>query len=502
MTLSKSRYCMGMQCPKMLWMDINMPSRFDPSASDETRLETGNIVSELAKGYFGNFIEVPFSHNKSEMIEKTRQLMDEGTRIIAEASFEYEGNFCSADILKAVSGGYELIEIKSSSDSDESSKIKSVYLDDMAYQTYILTHCGIVVKKVSILQLNRDYVRHGELNIQELFVLTDCTETIFSMQQDVARHISEISAIAKQPNEPNTAVGSHCHKPYDCGYRRWCFQNLPKNNVFEIGWGMWGSKKDEAYSIGLVTFEDILNSDVKHKLTEKQTRQITAATQNLPPHIDKKAISDFLSKIKYPLYYLDFETFPQPIPEWDNVSPYTQIPFQYSLHIQDTPRGTERHKEFLAKEGIDPRRPLADHLCADIPKNACVIAYNMAFEKGRIKELAALFPDLSDHLMSIHDNMIDLIIPFQSGAYYCKEMGGSYSIKSVLPALCPNDPKLDYNALNLIHNGSDAMNAYAALVNKSPEEIAKIRAALLAYCRLDTLAMVKILEKLYDVAGK
>ncbi|MCL2142183.1 MAG: DUF2779 domain-containing protein, partial [Methanimicrococcus sp.] len=166
------------------------------------------------------------------------------------------------------------------------------------------------------------------------------------------------------------------------------------------------------------------------------------------------------------------------------------------------PRGTERHKEFLAKEGIDPRRPLADHLCADIPKNACVIAYNMAFEKGRIKELAALFPDLSDHLMSIHDNMIDLIIPFQSGAYYCKEMGGSYSIKSVLPALCPNDPKLDYNALNLIHNGSDAMNAYAALVNKSPEEIAKIRAALLAYCRLDTLAMVKILEKLYDVAGK
>jgi hypothetical protein len=129
------------------------------------------------------------------------------------------------------------------------------------------------------------------------------------------------------------------------------------------------------------------------------------------------------------------------------------------------------------------------------------MAYYMSFEKGRIKELAEQYPDLSAHLMSLHDNMIDLALPLQSGAYYCRAMKGSYSIKSVLPALCPGDPELDYHALNLIHNGSEAMEAFASLPDKQPEEIAEIRAALLAYCRLDTLAMVKVLEKLYEICG-
>jgi hypothetical protein len=97
--------------------------------------------------------------------------------------------------------------------------------------------------------------------------------------------------------------------------------------------------------------------------------------------------------------------------------------------------------------------------------------------------------------------MIDLMIPFQSGAYYCQEMEGSYSLKAVLPALCPNDPELNYNTL-LIHNGGEAMGSYASLPDKLPEEITKIRAALLAYCRLDTLAMVKVLEKLYNAVEK
>lgn len=158
-----------------------------------------------------------------------------------------------------------------------------------------------------------------------------------------------------------------------------------------------------------------------------------------------------------------------------------------------------KHKEFLGREGIDPRRSLAERLCAVIPMNACVMAYNISFEKKQTKGLACLFFDLTEHLMGIHDHMLDLMIPFQSGAYYRREMGGSYSIKKVLPALCPDDPELDYHALNLVHNGEEAMTAYASLHEKPPEEIAEILAALLAYCRLDTLAMVKILEKLYAV---
>jgi hypothetical protein len=129
------------------------------------------------------------------------------------------------------------------------------------------------------------------------------------------------------------------------------------------------------------------------------------------------------------------------------------------------------------------------------------MVYNMSFEKARIYDLSRQFPDLSEHLTLFIENMIDLMEPFASGAYYCREMGGSYSIKKVLPALCPDDPELDYNALPLVHNGGEAMAAYASLHEKSPEEIKAVRAALLAYCRLDTLAMVKILEKLYGLAA-
>jgi hypothetical protein len=176
-----------------------------------------------------------------------------------------------------------------------------------------------------------------------------------------------------------------------------------------------------------------------------------------------------------------------------------QIPFQYSLHVQDDVNSEPRHYEFLGKEGTDPRRALAEQLCEQIPENVCSLAYNMSFEKTVIKNLAGLFPDLSEHLMNIHDNMHDLMVPFQQQAYYSKELQGSYSIKWVLPTLCSSDPELDYHALEEVHNGSEAMAAFADLPKHTPEDIARIRKNLLAYCRLDTLAMVKILEKLYGM---
>ena len=115
-------------------------------------------------------------------------------------------------------------------------------------------------------------------------------------------------------------------------------------------------------------------------------------------------------------------------------------------------------------------------------------------------ELAGYFPDLSDHLLRIRGNIIDLLIPFRSGWYYNKEMGGSFSIKSVLPALFPDDPSLDYHSLDGIHNGGEAMNAFPAMENMSGEELARTRRNLLEYCKLDTLALVKVWEKLKAAA--
>lgn len=181
--------------------------------------------------------------------------------------------------------------------------------------------------------------------------------------------------------------------------------------------------------------------------------------------------------------------------------PYQQIPTQYSLHILRRQEAELEHREYLAEAGTDPRRAVAEHLVADIPADACTLAYNMGFEKGRISELANAFPDLADHLLAINAGMHDLIVPFRKGSFYARAMGGSNSIKAVLPALFPEDPELDYHALDGVHNGSEAMDAFARMVDMSPEETALTREHLLRYCELDTLAMVRIWERLCKAIG-
>ena len=505
MYLSKSKYVSGMQCPKILWMNRNLPEAFDDSVMDEALLATGNEVGDLAMEYFGDFEEVPYSKNKKEMEEETKELITASTKIICEASFIYDENFCSVDILRKIEDGtFEIIEVKSSSnteeeeDNQEDDKIQLQYLHDMAYQYYVVTNAGYKVSKVFLMQLNKKYVRLGELDLKQLFVLNDTTEQVINLQEDVPDNIADMAAVAEMKKEPQNFLGSRCGKPYACGYKNFCWRDMPKNNIYDIGFRMRKSKKDEHYQNGIVTFADVAQAEIK--LSDNQWRQVNTQLYDLPDYINKERIREFLDTISYPLYFLDFETFRQAVPQWDYVRPYMQIPFQYSLHILEERGGPLIHKEFLGKEGADIRRELAEQLCADISKGVCSLAYYMSFEKSRIKELAYLFPDLEDHLMSIHDNIQDLIIPFRKGYFYTKAMGGTASIKAVLPAMFPRDPELDYKALNLIQNGGDAMNAFPKLHEKKPEEIAEIRKALLAYCKLDTLAMVRILERLYELS--
>ena len=233
-------------------------------------------------------------------------------------------------------------------------------------------------------------------------------------------------------------------------------------------------------------------------LSSKQWLQVDTAVNHYAPHIDKLGIKSCIEQYTYPLYYLDFETYQPSIPEYDGEKPYMQIPFQYSLHIQKEKGGELEHREHLGVSGTDTRRALAEQLCNDIPMNVCSLAYNMKFEKMIIRQLAEQYPDLAEHLINIHDNMQDLMIPFKEKYYYSEALEGSYSIKYVLPALCPDDPELDYHNLEGIHNGGEAMAAFPDLPNHTPEEQEIIRKNLLAYCGLDTLAMVKVLEKLYE----
>lgn len=486
--LSKSKYCKSKQCNKILWLDKNKPE-VATMTTRKSVLENGTKVGELARNYFGKNVNIEFDTDLSRMIVATKKELKNAPNIITEASFDFENNFCSVDILKNDLDGVEIFEVKSSTGINE------IYLDDISYQYYVLTNQGLKVKKANIVYLNSNYVRMGELELNKLFNIEDVTDIAISKQDEIKNKIEEINEyMSANKEEPKKLLDMYCFNPYECAYWNYCSRNLPKNNVFDIRI-MHKNKKFELYKKGKISFEDVLNEDINPKYLE----QIDFEVNNKNHKINKENIKEFLKTLTYPLYFLDFETFQQAVPEYDGVSPYMQIPFQYSLHYIENENGNLKHKEFLAEAGIDPRRKLAEKLVEDIPSNVCVLAYNMSFEKTVIKKLAESYKDLSNKLMQIHDNIKDLMMPFYNRDYYVKEMQGSYSIKYVLPALYPNDPELDYHNLPVVHNGGEASDTFLSLKEKLKEEQEWLRNGLLDYCKLDTYAMVKIWEKLGEI---
>ena len=485
--LSKSKYCKAVQCNKILWLERNKPEE-KGDLDNQSVLDNGTKVGELAKKIFGEYINIDYNENLAEMIHNTEEALKEFPNIITEASFEYKNNFCSVDILKNNGKTIEIYEVKSSTE------IRDIYLDDISYQFYILKNLGYKVIKASIVYINNQYIRNGELNLQQLFNIEDVTDIVLEKQKEIEIKILEINEYMKQEFEPKQEIGMQCFKPYQCQFWKYCTKHLPEHNVFQIR-KMHKDKAIKLYYEGKADFKELL----KEELNWKYKQQIEFEEFNYEPYIDRQKIREFMKNLYYPIYFLDFETMQQAIPEFDNSKPYQQIPFQYSLHYIEKENGELFHKEFLAESGIDPRRKLAEQLVKDIPKDVCVTAYNMMFEKGRIKELAEIFPDLSEHLMNIYDHIQDLMIPFSERMYYCKEMQGSYSIKYVLPALFPNEPKLDYHNLPLIHNGGEAMDIFPKIKDMSKEEQEKARYGLLKYCELDTYAMVKVWEKLKEI---
>lgn len=486
MNLSKSKYCSGIQCKKILWLDKNNPD-VKVDVLNDSVLDNGTEVGELAKQLFGEYIDIKFDTNLDNMINETNNALKNNTCIITEASFNYNNNFCSVDILKKNNNDFEIYEVKSSTE------IKNIYLDDISYQYYVLTNLGLNVKKCCIVYINSKYERIGDLDLNKLFNIEDVTDIVISKQDEVKNNINSINDYMKQTKEPKEELSIHCKAPYECPYFEYCTRNLDRPNIFDIR-RMSNKTKFDLYNRGIYKYEDLLNEDINWKFKQ----QIEYELYDKEVHINNVMIKGFLDTLTYPLYFLDFETFQQSIPVFDYVKPYMQIPFQYSLHYIEGVNGELKHTEFLGDGINDPRRKLAEKLVNDIPMNVCVLAYNMSFEKSVIKALAILYPDLSNHLMNIHNNMKDLMIPFKDRAYYLKDMHGSYSIKYVLPSLFPDDPSLNYHNLDMIHNGSEAMNSYANLSKLDNEKQKVLRYNMLKYCELDTYAMVKIYNKLKE----
>ncbi len=485
--LSKSLYIRGLQCHKSLFLEkFQSELKGEISAATQALFNSGNLVGEAAHDLFPGGVLIPYIETENgitEQLRLTSEAMKKGTKIIYEASFQYDGIFVKVDILVKGRGGWEIYEVKGGT------KLTPVYVDDASLQYYVLTGAGTKVSKAYISYINNGYVRKGALDVQKLFISEDITHQVKEKQPFVIEQLKKQRRMLSG-KLPKIDIGPHCSDPNECDYSSHCWKHIPVNSVFDLR----GKGVD---CFDLYAQEIISQKDIPLDLLNKKQRQQVEATIKKQNTIDKKKIREFLQTLSYPLYFLDFETFTSAIPLYDGVKPYQHLPFQYSLHYQKKKGGKLFHTEFLAKPGIDPRKPLLENLLTDIPEDVCILTYNMTFEKGVLTELAVRYPKHKQIIDKWTENILDLMAPFRQRVVYYWKFKGSYSIKNVLPVLVP---ELSYEELEIADGGA-AMDAYHQMcaAKDKPEALAQIQKNLLAYCKLDTLAMVRILDHLGDL---
>lgn len=495
MTISKSQYIRGLQCPKSLWLHKNNPElKNELDSKSESLFDTGNKVGDLAKQLFPDGIEIEFnSDDFNEMMSKTKELIFNGTKIIYEATFNEDGIFAMADILVKNVDKWDMYEVKGSTSArTKKGEIKKHYVNDAAIQWYAISK-AIELNRIYLVHINTNYVRVGELDVHNLFNIVDITDEVLDKQKEIKTELLEMENML-QLDMPDIDIGKHCSDPYGCDFSSHCWQHIPKtNSVFDISYAM--GKQWKLYYQRILSIDDVpedfhLGKNAKLQIQHYKSQEIK---------IDKKKIKSFLDNIEYPINFFDFETFQNPIPRFDNQRPYAQMPFQYSLHILHAD-GTLEHKEFLGDENSDPREALSKQMLKDITSSGSIIAFNQGFEKGQIKNLALACKNMGNELLALNERFIDLAHPFENKHYYHPNFNGKYSIKIVLPTLFPNDDELDYKKLGSIQNGGDAMDTFANLhLLKDKSQLEEIKKDFLAYCRLDTLAMVRIWEKLHEM---
>lgn len=483
--ISKSQFNTSLQCHKAFWLYRHRRDLQVFSATQEKVMSQGTSFGEYMQQLFSGGVDINKKARQfGEKISLTKELLKEGKQPIYEATLAaYKAGvplLCMVDILVPTSSGWEIYEVKSST------KVKPEHITDVAFQKYVAEQMGLRVDAVYVVHVNNQYTRIGALDVEKMGWVANIDEQVEELAIDFDREIESLQFL-DQGSEPEVTIGPHCHKPYECGFRNYCWRDVPRENAVIDFFS--DAKAFSLMEKGYYTLDSIPED---YSFTGKTAQRFNGWKKG-EIQIDKVGVQSFLGKLEYPLNYLDFETFMSAIPKFDHSRPYQQICFQYSLHIQDAPKGNCHHKEFLdSAEGADPRIPFIENLIKDIKRSGSVVTYNASFEKSCLEGIAENFPQYAEDCHQIIHRIIDLYEPFRDLLVYHPSMEGSASIKAVLPALIP---ELSYSEME-IANGGTAMEVFENMINNThtPAEKQNLRQALLEYCKLDTWAMVKLVE--------
>ena len=484
--LSKSRYTNGLQCHKRLWLEVHEPDAPELEVDPKTQavFDQGRRVGERACDEFaaGQLIE---SHpgELSNGLADTRDAIASGANVIFEASFKADDIFVAVDVLSRGTDGWGISEVKSTAE------VKSKHLPDVAVQVHVLEKSGLSVSRAEVMHLNREH-RHPTTN--SLFVRSDVTERISDLKLEVPSHIEAQLNMLAGP-QPHVEPGDHCTSPHECPFIDRCCDAPPDHRITEL-YRLSAKKKAALGEEGVETIDNIPSD---FPLTTIQSRHRSAVRSG--KIIVEPAIAEELAKIEYPITMLDFETVGAALPVWDGTKPFEAVPVQYSAHVLDT-SGAVRHECYLASSEKDPRPGVAQHLAAKVPEYGTVLAWNASFEKRCLDTLATNVPALASRLASIRDRIIDLL-PIVRNNVYHPAFHGSFSIKTVAPALVP---AMSYESLS-VSDGETASSMLEMLLTRPqeihPSEHDAVRDQLLAYCNHDTAVMVELWHELVRICA-
>lgn len=383
---------------------------------------------------------------------------------------------------ESASAPWNIIEVKSST------SVKDEHVSDVAIQAWVLRACGEKLRRCSVMFINNQCAFP---KLDDLFSTEEVTKEVEAAIPSVPKLIAKLQALLKKPKAPTHDIGPHCSDPYECPYAEHCWdeRGVVSPSIFELP-GI-GKKAWDYYEKGIISLTDKRLSGLKGK----QARALDVV-RTKAMWIDRPAIMNGIKDWKWPLYFLDFETIGSAIPRYAGIRPYQQIPFQFSCHVQDAPGGEVQHIEYLHDQPTDPRPAVAAALVQAIGPKGSIAAYNMSVEARAVEHLASVCPKQAAALKKMGDRFVDPL-PVVRGSVYAPEFRGSFSIKAVAPALLGDE--FAYGGLD-VGEGQEAQVAFDQLISAlTPSaEKEKLRTAMLAYCCQDTLAMIKLVEWLYQ----
>jgi len=480
--LSKSRIIAGRQCPKRLYLETFHPELKDDSGS-EALFALGHAVGALAQDLIPDGLLIEQQDDLAGAVETTYDAMNnDDVETLFEAAFTHDGVLIRADVLTKDAGGLIMTEVKSST------SVKSYHIDDCAVQGWVVKNSGYTLNRIQLGHVNNQFVYPGNGNYQGFLVEEDITAKVQPLIRQVDNWVTEAREVLSSP-EPEIEVGPHCSTPYDCPFQAHCWPPMPDYPVSKLPGK--GKIVQELLAEEIEDIRDIPEGRLTNALQERVRRITKTGREELDPRA-----AEIMKAFPYPRFHLDFETSGPTIPVWEGMRPNQQVPFQWSCHIERDENSLE-HREFLDTTGELPIRPLAEAMIEALEDSGPVFMFT-SFERSVITQLKNSLPDLAEPLSRILDRLVDLH-PIVKEHYYHPDMQGSWSIKNILPAMIP---ELSYKDLDGINAGMAASNAYLEIIDPTtpPERKAQLEKELLAYCHLDTLAMVKVAQRLAQAA--